>query len=148
MKIEDQVCTFEQAKKLKEIGIDQDGYYCYLENSASKIDFGDVNEMFERHIHDYGISAHPEGFDGSFKESSWIAFTCAELGAMLPDYHFVYKKSAGFISMKQNGCHGVADGTVGGIVFKTEAECKANLLIYLLEKKMEDPIVCNERLLM
>jgi hypothetical protein len=143
MNIEKQVCDIEQSKKLKDFGIEQDGHYCYLENSASKIDFGDVNYMFERHIQDYEHSVHPDGFDGSFKEQSWIAYTGTELGAMIGNYS----------SLKIDLWQGLKDIWLARVGFKelvfsvpNEARARAELLIYLLQNEILSAETCNKRL--
>ena len=60
MKIEDQVCTLEQAQKLKELGISFDAIFCYVN--------GEIKHM-------------PMRYD-------FNAFTVAELGVMLPDEEY------------------------------------------------------------
>ena len=145
MKLQDQFCTLEQAKKLKELGIIQDGYYCFLENSASKIEFGDINEMFEHHIHDYEISVHPDGFDGSFKEQSWIAFTAAELGVMLPSETLTIRRGSEESDIPNWEWENEGQGTGWGC-FDNEAAARADHLIMLIEKKLTTAEEVNQRL--
>ena len=67
MKLQDQVCTLEQSKRLKELGIDQQGLYEWR-----KMD------EYEKYFIDHPSSPN--------EMSSHIAtaFTVAELGVMIP----------------------------------------------------------------
>jgi hypothetical protein len=105
MKISNQVCTLEQAKRLKELGVCQESYFHYGDH---------MDGVFESWMH--------EGDEDTF----YAAFTVAELGAMLKgcetyprksdrnDYWFIYLEKFEH--------------------FKTEAEGRAAILIYRLEK--------------
>ncbi len=152
MRIEQQVCTLEQAKKLKELGIEQDSMVAFAENSASKIECGVTNELFEQHCKDYEISVHPGGFVESFEEQSFCAYNVAELLCMMPErtsidkghknYHAKYwwgDFMDGILrSVKPNSWHQCAGDTA--------ADALARLLIYLLEEKLITPEEVNNRL--
>lgn len=66
MIIEDQLCTLEQAKKLKELGVKQDSYFYWFE-------YADNNRL--------------GAIKGSIisGEKSYSAFTASELGELLPE---------------------------------------------------------------
>jgi len=73
MKIEQQVCTVEQARKLQQLGIAQStSYFCY-----AYVGFPDGNSWF-------GILSKDAPVEGTHEAD---AFTIAELGAMAAIYH-------------------------------------------------------------
>lgn len=137
MKLEQQVCTLEQAKRLKELGVDQDISL-----------FEHVEYTFER-----GNSSienrRPNRLN---KEWVYSAFTVAELGQMLPNdlqpnsgrhwswYHrHTWKgESVGY------SAHGIDPIEQGW--YDTEAEARAAMLIHLLETKTITAEQVNERL--
>jgi hypothetical protein len=72
MKIENQVCLLEQAKRLKELGVAQTGLFTYNQHSykiAGAAEDGFWSVLMKR-----------------TSDSFYSAFTVAELGVMLPDY--------------------------------------------------------------
>lgn len=71
MKLEDQVCSLELAKKLKVLGVKQDSHFVWFDMDG------------EMQIVETLPAMPPQKQDGGFNE--WYsAFTCAELGEMLP----------------------------------------------------------------
>ncbi len=71
MKIEDQVCTLEQAKELRELGLELDSYFVWITLREKNYSFLD-----QRGVYSSVTSA-----------ISWLeipAYTCAELGVLLP----------------------------------------------------------------
>lgn len=68
MKIEQQVCSLELSKKLKELGVKQESlfHWYFHQNKNKKFELGIL----------YGKK--------ELMESQWSAFTVAELGEMLP----------------------------------------------------------------
>ena len=75
MKIENQVITLIQAKKLKELGVSQDSYFCWQhfpEKVYRKEALHLVNPMSKEGITDAG--------------EFWSAFTVSELCQMLPNH--------------------------------------------------------------
>lgn len=147
MKLQDQVCTLEQAKRLKELGVKQEGLFSYVHEGehycgGEKVEAGQ-SELIG------GCSQcldFPYKFDG-------VAFTVAELGEMLSQVRY---KAWGFPMMFTSYCHSddfVAD-TIGKwncsfrnprdfknpeIKASTEAEARAAMLIYLIENKLLTP---------
>lgn len=117
MKLEDQCCTLQQAKRLKELGIEQISYFVWGER-------GVITE---------GWSI--EGYEDIF----YSAYNVAELGIMLPP---------GYDTMKitDNGWAAYdPDGECVLTHYKTEAECRAAMLINLLETAITIE-ECNKRL--
>lgn len=113
MKLEDQVCSLELAKQLKELGVKQDSYFKWEERSGGHV------ELF----HSKATSCAHEYYS---------AFTLAELGEMLP---------AGMSPNKSE--NNVYYFTIGEKLFgcKNEAKARAKILIYLIENniiKVED----------
>jgi hypothetical protein len=127
MNLEKQVCTKEQSQKLYDLGIRGESLYYHTESKfgilpKSSIDFS----------------------NGYVKN----AFTTAELGVMIPEWHFTYPRLEGYASYKnEGGGFAVADGTVNGQNYDTEAECRAALVIYLIENNILSIQTCNSRLL-
>lgn len=142
MKLEQQVCTLEQAKKLKELGIvPKSVLFLWLDYSKNshgpKIVNADVMD-FE-----------------SDRSYIYAAFTVAELGVMLPDYitgeHlYTYQQRRGALD-KRKVKHDIYYWCMGNIFLHTvtgeiEAEARAAMLIYLLENKLITPEEVNNRL--
>lgn len=150
MKIEDQICTAEQAKKLKELGIDQ-------KSSYFKFLYGFWGKSLKQR------TWTPITIDNkTFVAPSRIlaAFTVAELGIMLPgqitttvldapglilDLHFgidgcSYK---GYSALTSYIFWGEYEGK---IKFPTEAQGRAAMLIWVLENKLVTVGGINENL--
>ena len=70
MKLEYQVCTLEQAKRLKELGVEAESLWIWLKNDADDL-------PFELMLWDDEISAEFYTY--------YNAYSCAELGVMLPE---------------------------------------------------------------
>jgi len=115
MELKNRVCSFEQAKKLKGLGVPQDACMKFCETKEGQ----------------HYINMPPFGCAGTDVEYS--AYDVAEIGEMLPMYcdsgrthtgwECIYKtRPSGLIHME--GCH------------KTEAEARAAMLIYLLENNL------------
>lgn len=120
MKIEDQVCSLELAKRLKELGVKQESYFYHVEPCPSH---GNpewrIIDAPPSHVHEW-----------------YSAFTVAEMGEMLPvEYNQGVVQGVGLGFMKEHNYWAVFCPT---IVFrgKTEADARAKMLCYLLEKKL------------
>jgi hypothetical protein len=108
MQLEKQVCSLEFAKKLKELGVDQESIWFWARQPAISGDwtihyFGNVRG--ERH--------------------KFSAFTVAELGEMLPDGYKTSRQNKNWITY---AAFGGAD-----ISADTEADARAKMLVYLIE---------------
>lgn len=119
MKLEQQVCSLELAKRLKELGVKQDSeFYWYKStNDKQEIRHRKSENSFEHCIENFlniGIIVS--------------AFTVAELGEMLPAWSRSYNTGEYWdCDCKPHGFHLTAD---------TEADARAAILIYLLENKL------------
>jgi len=121
MKLEDQVCSLELAKKLKELGVDQDSYFYWcrirdLETDHISIKSESQIQTLENHYQVDKITS---------------AFTVAELGEMLPSFIDSWH-------VKRTWECSVKLDRDGGMTFcaKTEADARAKMLIYLLKNKL------------
>jgi hypothetical protein len=125
MDLTKQVCTLEQATRLEELGIEQKSlFYWNLPKS----------EFHPEHVH-YGWTS----------EAIASAFTVAELGLMLPmqlDTLGMYISARVLSSQGEwestfYNFHPEADNKIGySVISETEAECRAALLIKLLENEL------------
>lgn len=123
MKIEQQVCTEQQAKGLKELGVLQTSIFFWLNRGKnSKLIYGESIEF----LNVLPVSS---------------AYSVAELGVMLGGY-------INNINLTENGYKGgVVDGNVSWMfVYDTEAQARAAMIIYLLENNLTTAAEVNERL--
>ena len=140
MKLEDQVCSLEYAKKLRNLEWEKESIFYWH--------WYKKNRDYERIECDLMTSKIADFDDGKWKFICYPAFTVAELGEMLPDCvnasklfnnknttlmdlngHFI--KS----SKKDDEYKIYIDGLTKVTIFfsKNEANARAKMLIYLLE---------------
>lgn len=127
MKLEQQVCSLELAKKLEELGVKQESFFYWHHCFAYKTD--DRIEQYK-----------PE------QSNDWefySAFTVAELGEMLPRklemmvWNLSHtRKNKETVYLSQTGRHCWYANDVDGGQADTEADARAKVLIYLLENKL------------
>lgn len=132
MNIEKQVCTLNQAKRLKEFGINQVGYFSHQHypETVYRIEAQEV--------------VNPLAKEGATHPGEWYsAFTGTELGVMIGNYS----------SLKIDLCQALSDIWLARVGFKelrfdvsTEAAARAELLIYLLDSEILSAEICNKRL--
>jgi hypothetical protein len=147
MKIEDQVCTLEQAKKLKELGVVQESFFCWIGDDNPDPKYNTPYKL-------YGTS-HARGEVGaSWYEHRIAAFTVAELGLMLPSFFGSYKIDAGNFITGKNWCEYLCQNFYGKTnsekygrdVSLTEANARAAMLINLIEMQGIRVEEINQRL--
>ena len=130
MKIENQVVTIEQAKKLKELGVTAEPLFWYV------IDIDPITplDIIQKWQH--------SNFDQCEK---YPAYTVAELGVMLPSETFTQR--TGSEDSEYDNWEWVDDGNgnANGL-YETEAEARASMLIYLLENHLTTHKEVNKRL--
>jgi len=126
MKLEQQVCSLELAKKLKELGVKQESLF-YWDNK--------VNPAYEVG----GTEIGKVSFSGHIKQSQdeiesgnryYSAFTVAELGELLPEkvvFRNYQKRSNNAWRINFGDMEFGAD---------TEANTKAKMVVYLLENNL------------
>lgn len=138
MKKEDQVCSLEQAIKLKESGVKQSGICLWIRTGALVQQQHD--QTFKK-IRDAGLPFVDfiTEVDSFNEETIAVAFTVAELGLMLTgltqekdthsEYNCVWEKWTSFLIDSNLETEYQIDG-------ETEAKARAGMLIYLLEKNI------------
>lgn len=134
MKLEDQVVSLELAKNLKELGVEQESLFYWIERcNADGTDYfvymlANVERPLLKHIN---IAA--------------AAFTVAELGEMLPktlaseefgSLELVWKHDLIGYGQYQFEC---VFYSVDILPEDTEADARAKMLIYLIENKLINP---------
>ena len=120
MKLQDQVCTLDQAKKLVEFGVGCNSHFCYWNNKLTETE--KAKSSYKKHNMEM-IKCFP-------------AYTVAELGVLLiyciNDVNIYIDKTADGEYWKQVE---LFNGPKLGKLFKTEAQARAEALIWLLENK-------------
>ena len=125
MKLENQVCSLELSKRLKELGVKQHSYFEWL-LYPEKMEW-EVSHTFKNQL-------------------GYSAFTVAELGEMLPDNCIDEDNNeiCWFYHDKNNNCHRISyvhlcDEICSPFIEvkgENEANARAKMLIYLLENKL------------
>lgn len=156
MDLSKQVVSLEQAERLRELGVEQTGYFMWQETGNPD------PTMPQETIGRYGREAYDNIGIAS-------AFTVAELGVMLPDGADCFGKHwAQFqtfrvikgVQPSQQWCCYCDESSPSGVndqgddyykvakkVYgQTEAQARAAMLIYLLENKLTTDEECNKRL--
>lgn len=132
MKLEAQVVSLDLAKKLKALNVKQESTFYWvldfvIQNWAGKSDF--TGKMEDRPAKKRWTLAMAKGEH----EEIYSAFTVAELGEMLPFTVAYFKQESGkYICALASG-EFVTDDC------DTEADARAQMLIYLLENKLINP---------
>ncbi len=126
MKLEQQVCSLELARKLKKLGVKQDSLFWWVEIMENYKWTGEYELEYE--IPDY-----------QRKTRSISAFTVAELGEMLPKGFLAQKISNRKTSKNKYRCHGYMEDEsyyIPTLYANSEANARAKMLIYLLENNL------------
>ncbi|MDD4892411.1 MAG: hypothetical protein PHH73_00230 [Candidatus Rickettsiella isopodorum] len=135
MNLEKQVCGLELAKRLKELGVKQESYFYHYNGRLIHFEYD------EKRVKDYNPI-----------DMKWIyysAFTCTELGEMLPEqirldkndisYTITNFWSDALYKNKRLFCCGYSHiNSIKSFYIwdDTEANCRASMLIFLLENKL------------
>ncbi len=133
MKLENQVCSLEQAKELNELGIKRESLFVWKCNSKQDA------------VIDIQMKHWISRYAGFVKNHFFSAFTVAELGVMLPN-----KYLSGKIDNNIYNCWQFDDfmqiRTYNTYQSETESEARASMLIHLLENKIITADEVNKRL--
>lgn len=125
MKIEDQVCSLELAKRLKELGVKQEGLFKWASND-NKVTFH--------------IWPNPQLYAGDF-----IAFTVAELGEMLPSYlneeFLIIEKEKDYWSIHYDV---ISSGHHQNRLYTQEDKSLANTMAKMLIHLLENGLIKND----
>jgi hypothetical protein len=148
MKLEDQVCSLDLAKRLKELGVKQHSYFHYSLPNPDKAKTVEDKYGLKKCKVEITTTHWGTMFD------EYAAFTVAELGEMLPvsikmngethwydsnktththrcGYIYIHGETTGWGRVSDVTSHAVGEA-------KTEADARAKMLIYLLENKLID----------
>lgn len=150
MTIENQVCTFEQASKLTSYGLDRRKAYFSWYLPTVKRNGGKVKPQ---------VSSHNPCDMRVFTVETLPAFTAVELGLFLPEelygrgtnmqlHQFQYCEKGFIVDYRlyyESG--GDEKKRIPETIMhaKTEAQVRADMLIYLLENKIVDAEYMNRR---
>ena len=126
MTLEQQVCSFELAKKLKELGVKQESLFYWHE--TARLD--GVHVLNQKYSDD---------------KFCFSAFSVAELGEMLPECYFTQHRLNAEWECYQNFTK-IIEGTKPlqkeypenhvSMFASTEADARAKMLIYLIENNL------------
>jgi len=121
MKLEQQVCSLELAKRLRELEVKQESLFWWHDGCSALV------KPHVKRQNDYCVGT---------QNGSVSAFTVAELGEMLPIEYISQRRPYGSIGANEyRWLTGKYDDDYV-ISASTEADARAKMLIYLLEKKL------------
>lgn len=126
MQLSDQVCSLIQAKRLKELRVNQESYFVWKTNEIQEVV---STSQFKKWCEEYLPTCN----------DYYSAFNVAELGIMIGE---------NFYSTLENN-HWTINAHhewIENIFMTTEAQARAELLIYLIENKIVSVEEINERL--
>jgi hypothetical protein len=140
MKLSEQCCSLDQAKRLKELGVIGDRgtnlfFWIHLRKTKYRVEWT-------------GIADHGMMESVTDLVDYWPAFTVAELGVMLPSGYDTMKIT---VQGEEYGWRGydISDQQCPPIeeeFYPTEAQARASMLIHLLENNLITPSEVNNRL--
>lgn len=145
MKLEQQVCSLDLAKQLKELGVKQESLFYWL----VVIDNYYIEPEIVRGKPEHKNGYYQKNEKDPWQEIGYSAFTVAELGEMLPEritidgeYAFIscpyYESPLGYrcwIEPVRGAPSAIQPGD-NEPSLKTEADARAKMLIYLLENNL------------
>jgi hypothetical protein len=127
MKMEDRVCSFDQAKKLFELIGNKGPFFSWEYGSHKKR---------------WYVAIHDEEWAYQTNRKWYPAYTVAELGLMLPEYVEIYNGDEDiFVAHGDFATLVIGEGywQSHGEEFNTEAQARASALIWLLENDYIKP---------
>ncbi len=135
IKIEQQVCSLELAKRIKELGVEQESLFYYNNKEI----------CIAKRLHYIKDRSHITTFSSSYhscnNEKIYSAFTVAELGVMLPSIITLNNRKH-ILNYQKSLLNGVflityrerkKNGRYFKVVNSSEANCRAIMLINLIE---------------
>jgi hypothetical protein len=140
MKLEDQVCSLELSKRLKELGVKQESlFYWHV--------LLDATAWANGHRHE-DVEIRQDNVEHGDYDVAYSAFTVAELGEMLPfridgkditdkrrTIAYFLEYEAGGISVRYTHHLNVTKVLVERVA-DTEADARTSMLIYLIENNL------------
>lgn len=143
MKLEDQVCSLEYAKRLRELGVKQRSLVYWLniqhcvhmkvKENGWELEEDENGNLIVDKI-DYRTELGNPAVCNIDKDNCWAAFTVSELGEMIKNINFVIE-----LDNKKNWMiHFWIDKDDHAIPVnnKKEADARAQMLIYAIENKL------------
>lgn len=128
--LEQQVCSLEPAKKLRELGVEQQSLFFISERDGRIIS----NEEY------YDFLDFAANVGGGSVEQFYSAFTVAELGDMLPNYchswRFVVISNTHSTEWRCENRNCIPPDEPLHVDADTEADARAKCLIYLIENDL------------
>ncbi len=124
MKLENQACTLKQAKEFDELGLKLESYFVW-DTGASQARL---------------IPRHNLEIPGILYPKSIAAYSCAELGVLLPSYDLLYYQ---FDFQRMGNRYRIeyenpSKSTHHEFISHYEAHAKADLLIHLLKERVKE----------
>lgn len=134
MKLDQQVTSFALSKRLKELGVKQESLFFWWKLMAIDDDY----ILIEPSLHNRTLQSYRDAYPTADVIS---AFTVAELGEMLPAECDSGKCIEGTLAhSKGKWVAGLLNDSGDKMEYKsyadTEANARANMLIYLIENKL------------
>jgi len=135
MKLINQICSLELSKQLKKLGVKQDSLYVWGSNIAGA---GILPKQEDFVL----IGIDRKGEYPNIFNTTYSAFTVAELGELLPDAVATYRYETYDDDRDIWACIKYVEGNHEKYEYvvhtKTEANVRAKMLIYLLENKIRN----------
>lgn len=152
MILQNQVCALKQAKRLKELRVIQDSFFYWTQTYINLIEEFKVLPIQNCSFFDLEDNEDvTDLLDGDGENEIYAAFTVAELGVMLPK-QFGDDRIWDSLPLSNTGipfseCWLKSNNGYKYFgAFKTEAEARAAMLIYLLENRLTTADEVNARL--
>lgn len=139
MKLSDQVCTLEQAKRLKELGVLQNSEWHWIYPVKESVISSLIDIYHKSFVVEILSDTNENRWNAQFPHSHAAAYSVAEMGVML---HWgndtMYHTNQGWGTFDMDETH------IGP--YPTEAEARGALLIHLLETNAITADEVNKRL--
>lgn len=147
MHLNNQICTLEQANRFKELGLDQeDAQYYWSRPINAQRDFTsetmEANQAERNWTYEHDTTESIKG--------SVAAYTCADIGEMLTGLEEIpstYYSNHGVWQWQMLDPHTLPAPRVShhdNGEYATEAEARAAMLLYAIEKELITVEYCNE----
>lgn len=129
MKLKEQVCSQDLAKRLKELGAKQESSFYWFNNTLIWRSLAPNTRNLFIDAYGWAINIYMES------DSVYSAFTVAELGKLLPS-HFQSVKGVQTFTVCHNPHDPLSNEGARCESSDTEADARAKMLIYLLENQL------------
>jgi len=141
MKLEAQVVSLDLAKKLKELGVQQESLFYYGRKDGTLFARTGIDDLVFGYttLNAENPGGDPYWFDvQELDDDFWFsAFTVAELGEMLPPGYRTQKEAGMWLAIASR--HVISTDREFALGANTEADARAEMLISLIEKNIVKP---------